>query len=149
MKVEIVTGLDRATIVNLVDGRNTSNQVKEVSLENLRDSFKGLRKVLDAQPYGDKIAYSEYETTTDGRGNTVAKPVSVMEVLKCLVCLDIKSFDDSRHPAEIATRNNKVIEPFPEVGGAPSTALPAAAVNPPPLGHDRPELRRHVQRWRR
>lgn len=45
-----------------------------MSLENLRDSFRGLRKILDDQPYGDKIAYSEYETTSDGRGNTVPKP---------------------------------------------------------------------------
>jgi len=112
VKVEIVTGLDRATIVNLVDGRNTSNQVKEVSLENLRDSFRGLRKILDEQPYGDKIAYSEYETTTDGKGNTIPKPVSIMEVLKCLVCLDTHNFDDSKHPVEIATRNNRVIEHF-------------------------------------
>lgn len=113
VKVEIVTGLDRTQIVNLVDGRNTSNQVKQVSLENLRDSFRELRKVLDLQPYGDKIAYSEYETTTN-RGKTIAKPISVMEVLKCLVSLDIRSFSDAKHPVEIATRNNKVIDHFRE-----------------------------------
>jgi hypothetical protein len=112
VKIEIVTGLDRTRIVNLVDGRNTSNQVKEVSLENLRDSFKELKRVLDGQPYGDKIAYSEYETTTNGGGRAIAKPVSVMEVLKCLVCLDIKNFDDTQHPVEIGTRNNKVIAHF-------------------------------------
>lgn len=114
VRIEIVTGLDRAQIVNIVDGRNTSNQVKEVSLENLRDSFRELRKILDAQPYGDKIAYSEYETTTDGRGKTTPKPISVIDVLKCLVCLDPKSFDDTVHPVEVASRNNRVIAHFRE-----------------------------------
>ena len=114
VRVEIVTGLDRAQIVNIVDGRNTSNQVKEVSLENLRDSFRELRKVLDAEPYGDKIAYSEYETTTDRGGKTIPKPISVIEVLKCLVCLDVNNFDDTTHPTEVASRNNRVIAHFRE-----------------------------------
>lgn len=112
VKVEIITGLDRDEIVNLVDGRNTSNAVKEVSLENLRDKFKGLKKVLDEQPYGNNIAYSEYETFTNSQGKTVPKPISIMDVLKCLVCLDSKTFSDSKHPTQIATRNNMVIDHF-------------------------------------
>ncbi len=112
VKVEIVTGLDRNEIVNLVDGRNTSNQVKEVSLEELKGSFNELKSTLSNQSYADLIAYSEYETMRNSEGKVVAKPISVVEILKCLVCLDIANFDENRHPMQIATRDNKVIEHF-------------------------------------
>ena len=114
VKAEIITGLDRAEIVNLVDARNTSNQVKQVSLENLKDSFRDLKAILDGQSYGNLISYSEYETMLDASGNEVGKPLSIADILKCLVCLDIANFDDTTHPFEAATRDNKTITHFTE-----------------------------------
>src|SRR5206468_931903 len=45
VRVEIVTGFDRDTISDVVEARNTSNQVRDESLANLREEFEPLKDV--------------------------------------------------------------------------------------------------------
>ena len=112
VKVEILTGLDRTKLVDVVAGRNTSNQVKEVSLEELRGAFDELKKALASQSYASLIAYSEYEEMAVSGGKKISKPISVVEILKSLVCMDTENFTEEKHPHRIATSDDKVIEHF-------------------------------------
>ena len=107
IKVEIVTGLSADQVVDVADGRNTSNQVKEVSLDDLQDGFADIKEALKDQPYAGDLAYKEYETY-DGDDKR-AKPVSVVEILKCLVSLDRDTFNDEKHPTQIVSRDNETI----------------------------------------
>lgn len=109
VKIEIIEGIsDNELITNIVEARNTSTQVKEQSLEELRKSYEEIHLVLDKQPYGKRIAYKEYEIGEDGD----PKDIDVKEVLSYLVCFDIDQFDSSKHPIKAYSTKASVIEHF-------------------------------------
>lgn len=114
VKVEIITGMDRVQVVDVVEARNTSNAVKQTSLEELRGTFKELQSALDGQPYAKLIAYKETEFLHRDDGKKIPKPISVLDVLTCLVCFDAEEFSDQKHPVQVATHKNAVLEHFAE-----------------------------------
>ncbi len=72
--IEVIVGLsNRDRIKNLVQGRNTSKQVKSWSITNFKGKFNWIKEVLDADnsPFKGKIGYEE---------NAVAS-VTILEVL--------------------------------------------------------------------
>lgn len=73
--LEIIAGdLDRDLRVKLADARNTSEQVKEFSLEDLRDNFSWLKEVLESSELRGRVRYRENEQ----------QPVDVRTVLALL-----------------------------------------------------------------
>lgn len=94
VRVEIVAGFDRETISSVVEARNTSNQVRDESLANLRQEFDPIKEVLRDQPYYDLIAWSEYEELPNGD----PKPIDVREIISYLICFDTKSFNSTTQP---------------------------------------------------
>ena len=94
VKVEILEGFDNEDVPNLVDARNTSNQVKDESLMNLKGEFKYLQAAIKGKPYEELIAYSEYQVDEDGN----AKPIDIRDVIAILTTFDRKNFNDSVHP---------------------------------------------------
>jgi hypothetical protein len=108
VKVEFLVGVGREGIVDVVDGRNRSNVVRDVSTENLRGTFDKLRNSLRRQPWEDKIAYSEYEL--DGEGSP--KPVGVRHVLKCLSVFDTEMFSEDEHPVRVGTSEEAALDHF-------------------------------------
>jgi len=93
VKMEILTGFDADGIVQVVDARNTSNQVQDESLDNLMQKFEPLKQVLSGQDYFDQISWSEY-SETDGR----PRPISVRDIVAFLICFDVDEFNGNRHP---------------------------------------------------
>jgi hypothetical protein len=93
-RVEIITGFDRETISDVVEARNTSNQVRDESLANLRQEFEPLKEVLRGQPYYEAIAWSEYEELETG----VAKPIDVRDVISYLIAFDTAQFNSTTQP---------------------------------------------------
>ena len=62
VRVEIVVGItDRDKISWLVEGRNSSRQVKQWSLSEFRGHFDWLKEIIDAEnsPFRDKIGWEE------------------------------------------------------------------------------------------
>jgi hypothetical protein len=94
VRVEIVTGFDRETISDVVEARNTSNQVRDESLANLRQEFEPLKEVLRSHKYFDSIAWSEYEELETGK----AKPIDVRDVISYLITFDTGSFNSTTQP---------------------------------------------------
>lgn len=94
MRVEFITGFDRETISDVVEARNTSNQVKDESLANLRQEFEPLKEVLRNQPYYDLIAWSEYEELETGK----AKPIDVRDIISYLITFDTHSYNATTQP---------------------------------------------------
>jgi hypothetical protein len=95
VKIEILEGFRQDEIPDLVDARNTSNQVRDQSLMNLEGLFNPLRDTLKGQPYADLIAYKEFEVFADG---STPKPIDVRDIIAILTCFDKKNFGDSVHP---------------------------------------------------
>ncbi len=94
VKLELIEGFDTDELVNLVDARNSSNQVKDESLLNLDQKFEEIKECLQGQPYSGHIAYKEYETFPDG----TPKPISIREIISLLMTMDRQHFSASVHP---------------------------------------------------
>lgn len=94
VRVEFITGFDRETISDVVEARNTSNQVKDESLANLRQEFEPLKQVLREQPYFDLIAWSEYEELETGK----AKPIDVRDIISYLITFDTDAYNATTQP---------------------------------------------------
>ena len=109
VRVEVIEGiasLDEA--VEIVHARNTSAQVQEQGLEELRQHFESIKKVLADKPYASRIAYKEYELDEQGE----PKDIDIKEVLSYLICFDIETFDDKKHPVLAYSQKSKVVELF-------------------------------------
>jgi hypothetical protein len=94
VKVEMLEGFDHEEIVDLVDARNTSNQVRDQSLMNLQGEFEEIKEHLSPEPYANLIAYKEHELLDDGS----AKPIDIREIVAVLTCFDRTNFDARVHP---------------------------------------------------
>lgn len=94
VRLEILEGFKQEDIPNLVDARNTSNQVRDQSLMNLSGEFEKLKKALAKEPYADLIAYKEYEVMSDGE----PKPIDVRDIIAILTAFEREHFDEKTHP---------------------------------------------------
>jgi hypothetical protein len=94
VKIEILEGFAAADITQVVDARNTSNQVRDESLMNLAGKFDDLKKALKGAPYFDLIAFKEFETSQNGE----QKPIDVREIIGILTAFDRDHFDSRVHP---------------------------------------------------
>lgn len=103
VRVEILEGFSAEEITDVVDARNTSNQVRDESLMNLAGAFEKLKKALTGQPYANQIAYKEFETDEQGQ----PKPIDVREIIAILTAFDKANFGDNNHP--INTYRSKAV----------------------------------------
>src|SRR5205823_9456305 len=94
VRLEILEGFKPEDIPQLVDARNTSNQVRDQSLMNLSGEFDKLKKALSKAPYADLIAYKEYEVLANGD----PKPIDVRDIIAILTAFEREHFDDKTHP---------------------------------------------------
>ena len=95
VRIELLDGFnDLNDVVDIVDARNRSAQVKEQSLEELRSHFETIKETLKNQPYANRIAYKEIELLEDGS----KKDIDIKDILSYLVCFDAESFSDTKHP---------------------------------------------------
>ena len=95
VRIELLDGFnDLNDVVDIVDARNRSAQVKEQSLEELRSHFETIKETLKNQPNANRIAYKEIELLEDGS----KKDIDIKDILSYLVCFDAESFSDTKHP---------------------------------------------------
>jgi hypothetical protein len=94
VRLEILEGFKPEDIPNLVDARNTSNQVRDQSLMNLSGEFDKLKRALAKAPYANLIAYKEYEVLPNGE----PKPIDVRDIIAILTAFEREHFDDKTHP---------------------------------------------------
>ncbi|PIR98138.1 MAG: hypothetical protein COT89_00260 [Candidatus Colwellbacteria bacterium CG10_big_fil_rev_8_21_14_0_10_42_22] len=109
VRLEIIEGVtDPDEVVNIVESRNTSTQVKEQSLEELRGAYDAIKGVLESKPYAGQIAYKEFELTEEGS----VKNIDIKEILSYLVCFDVEEFSSDNHPIRAYTTRASVVEHF-------------------------------------
>jgi len=95
VNIEIQQGFAKDEIPFVVEGVNTSNQVKEQSMMEMRGEFDGLRKALSPHLANDIISFSEYEWDEK---NQRPKPVSVKEVIAIHTLMNKDLFDETAQP---------------------------------------------------
>jgi hypothetical protein len=95
VRIEVLEGfMSKDEVTDIVDSRNTSAQVRDQSLANLRGAFDMIKEVIRNEPYADQVAYKETEFTEDGD----RKSLDIKELLSYLICFDAEGFDDKNHP---------------------------------------------------
>jgi len=97
VRLEIMEGFNGEQILDIVDARNTSNQVKDQSLMELAKSFDGIKKEIAEEPYANKVAYKEYEIMQGTDGKT-SKPIDVREIIALMTLFDKEHYGDNNHP---------------------------------------------------
>jgi hypothetical protein len=100
--VKAITGVDVDQIAEIAGGLNTSQQVDLKSLENLREHFSELQKVLADQPYAEQVAYKMNED----------KPVDVREILYYLAVFDCSQYSANKHPVALFGRKEGIVRMF-------------------------------------
>lgn len=109
VKLEIIEGIkDIDAVVNIVESRNTSTQVKPQSLEELKKHYEQIQKILRDKKYAQSIAYKEYELLEDGS----PKDIDIKDILSYLVCFDIEEFNGSKHPIKAYSTKASMVEYF-------------------------------------
>jgi hypothetical protein len=113
VRVEILEGFGPDQIVEIVEARNTSNQVKDQSLLELQQAFEGIKEQIANEPYGNLVAYKEYEiyegTDADGR---YAKPIDIREIISLLTVFDKDHWGDNKHPIMAYSRKAACLNRF-------------------------------------
>ena len=61
VRVELLEGFGPDQISDIVEARNTSNQVKDQSLLELENAFEGIKQEIADTRYSNFVAYKEYE----------------------------------------------------------------------------------------
>lgn len=79
VKVEILTNVPDEYAVEIAGGLNTSIQVADMSLENLKGNFDWIKDDLSGENYEDRIAYRENVSPDD-----FGPPISIREVVAWL-----------------------------------------------------------------
>src|SRR5882724_52070 len=100
--IKALTGVEPDQIAEIAGGLNTSEQVDLKSLENLREHFSQLQKVLAKESYADDIAYKMFEN----------KPVDVREVLYYLAVFDCSEWNEKSHPVRLFGRKEGIVRRF-------------------------------------
>lgn len=109
VRIEIIEGIQNFDdAVEIVYARNTSAQVKDESLEELRQHFELIKQTLKEKSYANRIAYKEYELDEQGD----PKDIDIKEILSYLVCFDTESFDREKHPIMTYSQKSEVVKHF-------------------------------------
>lgn len=123
VRLEILEGFKAEDIPNLVDARNTSNQVRDQSLMNLSGEFEKLKKALSKESYANLIAYKEYEILPDGD----PKPIDVRDVIAILTAFEREYFDEKTHPINAYRSKAACLQHFQEHRKSYEKIYPLAA----------------------
>ncbi len=100
--IKIITGVELDQIAEIAGGLNRSQQVDLKSLENLKEHFARLKKIIANEPYADKIAYKMNDD----------KPIDVREILYYLAVFDCQAYKENKHPTQLFGRKEGIVRKF-------------------------------------
>lgn len=113
VRIEVLEGFSPDQIRDIVDARNTSNQVKDQSLMELAKDFEGIKSAIVGEKYANKIAYKEYEIM-EGTDGKIAKPIDIREVVALLTVFDKEHYGDNNHPIVAYSQKAACLNRFKE-----------------------------------
>ena len=90
----MLEGFSADEIPDVVDARNTSNQVRDQSLMNLEKRFEEIKQAIRGEKYAELVAYKEHEILDDGS----TKPIDIREIVAILTVFDRDNFTPQTHP---------------------------------------------------
>lgn len=104
--LEIISGLDGGSLVPLTDARNSSVQVKEFALEDLRGGYEELKNILESSRFKNRVRYRENDV----------QPVDVRTILGLLTLFHPKWNDLNKEPIIAYSYKGAVLENYQDKG---------------------------------
>ena len=112
VKIEVLTGVPDHYVSDIAGGLNTSMQVADMSLENLKGHFDWIKRELKGEPYEDRIAYRENATAPESFSHPL---ISIREVVAWMTMFlpDKNGFPkDDEHPKMAYVQKAKCLKAF-------------------------------------
>ncbi len=125
VRVELLEGFDVEQITDIVEARNTSNQVKDQSLLELEGKFEGIKSAITGTSYADLVAYKEYEIY-EGADGPRPKPIDVRELIALLTVFNKDQFGDANHPVLAYSQRAACLNRFRDGGSSFEKIYPLA-----------------------
>lgn len=110
--IEIYEDLSTTNLLFLAETRNTSTQVKDQSLENLKGSFNVLKEILKDEPYKNDVLYMENEVNKETGKN---KTIDIREIISLINMFDWKIFPSGKSMVTSYSSKSKSINEFLEI----------------------------------
>lgn len=99
VKVEILVGFGRSEIIDLIEARNKTKQVKEQSLADKRNQYEIIKQVLRTIGLpDDKVKFEENDNSD----------VNILDIVSYMYMFDITRFDGINRPVEAFNRTSAV-----------------------------------------
>ena len=104
VNVEVRVGVPLGWIPDIAGGLNTSVQVQEMSLDDLKGHFEWLKKILKSEPYYKTIAWSEND-----RGDFDAR-----DIISLMLLFNVELFpnDKDEHPVTGYEKKSNALKMF-------------------------------------
>ena len=85
-------------IEQLAEARNTSVQVDEKSMAELRQKFDPIKEGLEGMPFFSRIAFKQNQQSFDDETSKKLKMIDAREVVAIINMFNIEKFDSVNHP---------------------------------------------------
>ena len=97
VQFEVMAGVEDI-IEKLAEARNTSVQVDEKSMAELRQQFDPIKEGLEGMPFFERIAFKQNQQAFDDETNKRLKMIDAREVVAIINMFNIEKFDATNHP---------------------------------------------------
>jgi len=90
VRVEVITNVQ--DISRLSEARNTSREVTDTALLDLRDELEPLKNAIQGEPYAQRVAYKDNDVGEED----AKKDIHASDLLRLMFAFDIDRFPDDR-----------------------------------------------------
>lgn len=97
-------------IEQLAEARNTSVQVDEKSMAELRQKFDPIKEGLEGMPFFSRIAFKQNQQSFDDETSKKLKMIDAREVVAIINMFNIEKFDSVNHPVRAYSSKAKMLE---------------------------------------
>lgn len=109
VQFEVMTGVEDI-IEQLAEARNTSVQVDEKSMAELRQKFDPIKEGLEGMPFFSRIAFKQNQQSFDDETSKKLKMIDAREVVAIINMFNIEKFDSVNHPVRAYSSKAKMLE---------------------------------------
>ncbi len=113
VQFEVMTGVEDI-IERLAEARNTSVQVDEKSMAELRQKFDPIKEGLEGMPFFQRIAFKQNQQTYDDESNKKLRMIDAREIVAILSMFNVEKFDAVNHPVKAYSAKAKMLELYLE-----------------------------------
>lgn len=111
VQFEVMTGVEDI-IEQLAEARNTSVQVDEKSMAELKQKFDPIKEGLEGMSFYPRIAFKQNQQAFDDNTNKKLKMIDAREVVSIVNMFNIDKFDSVTHPIKAYSSKANMLDMY-------------------------------------